>query len=138
MRGSGVRITRGTSTSKPVTRSRTSSPIEAIDEQIMLRPRAIAGTLIASWRVAVRLPRKNGESESSVVTGARDAETSYVNDSTDEVRTKMSLNPIHEFSQESSINPLRCRIPFLGVSQSVSRELWQLRRKLPTVRLFVP
>lgn len=40
-----------------------------MDEQMMLRPRATVGTDIASSRVAVFTPPKNGVNESSEVTG---------------------------------------------------------------------
>ena len=112
-------------------------PIDAMDEQMMLRPRAMAGTLIASSRVAVRLPRKNGESESSVVTGARDAETSYVSSVTDDVLTNKSLNPMREFSHAESITQRECQSPSLGVSRKMWQELWQQLHTLSSVTLCV-
>ena len=70
-----MRITRGVppSISIPVERSITSSPILAIDEQIILRDLAPDGIDINSSRVAVFTPPKNGVSESKLVTGWIDA-----------------------------------------------------------------
>ena len=74
-------MTRGVapSISMPVERSITSSPIDAIDEQIIFLARAQLGTDIACSRVAVFTPPKNGVNESSDVTGASEAATSAPN-----------------------------------------------------------
>jgi len=73
-----VRITLGVtpSSSIPVERSMTSNEIELMDEQMILRARAQLGTDIASSRVAVCAPPKNGLRESIEVTGASEAATS--------------------------------------------------------------
>jgi hypothetical protein len=60
----------------PVDRSMTSSPIDAIDEQIIFLALAAVGIDINSSRVAVFAPPKNGVSESSDVTGPSCADTS--------------------------------------------------------------
>jgi hypothetical protein len=58
----------------------TSSPIDAIDEQIMFRDLAAVGIDMNSSRVAVFTPPKNGVNESSDVTGPSCAATSGVVD----------------------------------------------------------